>query len=377
MGIQGYTRNEEAMAGERARLEREAVRYGNNAPMLYLRAGSTMLRILPPWDDKGQFFKQIYKHRVRAGDSTFEGLCPSSMEDLHCPICWKSQELYESKNEAALEQAKQLKPRGQFLYNVICFQGPANKKGALPEFGKVYVMEAGVMVHRQLIELDQDEGAGWADITNVAQGVAVIIKRTGMGLDTKYDVNPTLIEGQPRSDIMASLAGRGIDPNSLELNNLDETYAMPDQVTLEEVANKIRVPGAPAQAAPQFATAAPAAAAPVAPVAQAPVAAPAVAVAPVAPVAAPVAPIAALPATSVAAAVAAQVPGTVPGSAPVATPAVPVAATQAALGQQVAAGVPVNPALVQQVAAGVLATPAVPATAPVDAPTIPAPPVQG
>jgi len=357
VGIQGYTRNEEALAGERARLERESVRYGNNAPMLYLRAGSTMLRVLPPWDDKGQFFKQIYKHRVRTADSTFEGLCPSSMEDLHCPICYKAQELYDSKSEAALEQAKQLKPRGQFLYNVICFQGPANKKGALPEFGKVYVMEAGVMVHRQLIELDQDEGAGWADITNVAQGVAVIIKRTGMGLDTKYDVNPTLIEGQPRSDIMASLAGRGIDPNTLELNNLDETYAMPDQATLEEVANKIRVPGAPAQAAPQFATAAPVAVAPVAPVAQAPVAAPAApvaavapaaAVAPVAPVAvpvaAPVATIAAVPAASVAQAVAAQVPGTVPGSAPVATPAVPVTA---------------------------------PEVAPVAAPAIPAPPTQG
>ncbi len=304
MGIHGFARNEEALAGERARLEREAVRFGNNAPMLYLRSGSTMVRILEAWNDAGQFFKQIYKHRVRTGDQTFEGLCPLTMLNTTCPICEKQAELYDSQNEAVLETAKQLKPRGAYLYNVLCWSGPANKKGQMPEFGKVYVMESGVMVHRQLIELDQDEGAGWADITNITNGVTVIVKRTGQGLDTKYDVNPTLIDGQPRSNILEALAARGIDSNTLELNNLDEVYAMPDNETLAEVVAKVRVPTGTTVAAPAFATASQPAV----------VAAPSVVV-PVAPVVAPVA----VPVTPVAV----PAPGTV---APVPTTVAPVAA---------------------------------------------------
>jgi hypothetical protein len=326
--MQFYERNEAALSNESDALDKKAQEWGNDAPMLYLFAGSTMIRILPPYNETGVFFRQITKHRVRVGNRTEILACPAAEANLPCAICEKGQELMDSRDEMKMKFAREnLRPRVQYLYNVIVHSGPANKKGETPEFGKVYVLEAGVMVHRQVINLDQDPGAGWADITNPAAGVNLIIKRTGQGLDTKYEVNP---HGAGRTDFFADCTAHGVDPNSLELINLDEVYSIPPAEKLAEIASTINVGGAfpGAGTAPTAHPALPTASmtpAPVAPVAAvAPVApvAPVAAVAPVAPVSAPVAvtPPVAAPVAPVA--VAPVAPVAVPVAAPVA-PAVP------------------------------------------------------
>jgi hypothetical protein len=292
MGLAGFDRNQEALAAEKARQDKTQSEFGANADMLYLLEGATMVRVLPPFSDEGVFFKRVYKHRVKVGDDVFSGLCPEKMETGDCPICARGEELFDTKDEEAIKIAKDLRARANYLYNVVVYSGPANRKGDMPENGKVYVMESGVMVHRQILELDQDEGSGWADITSPQQGVNLIIKRTGKGLDTKYSVNP---HGGGRSDVFAYLKDDcKVDPTSLELYNLDEVYAFPDAEKLLEVAGRVRGPRG-TEAQPTFA---PAGVAPVvvAPALEAPplVAAPSVVtkvpVAVAAPVAAPVVP---------------------------------------------------------------------------------------
>jgi hypothetical protein len=288
MPFEYHPRNETALQGEKEALEKQASEWGNNAPMLYFRAGTTMIRILPPWNEKGVFFREITRHRIRVGKRTEILACPAAEANLPCSLCQKGQELTDSRDDVKMKFARDhLRPRTQYLYNVLCYSGPANpKNGEVPEFGKVYVAEGGVMVHRQIISLDTDPQAGWNDITNPEAGVLLLIKRTGQGLDTKYEVNP---HGAGRTNFFADLQSRGIDANTLELINLDEVYAIPPQEKIDELAAQLNVGGAfPGASVPAPQPALPTVSPPAAAAPVAPVAAPVVPAAPVpAPVAAP------------------------------------------------------------------------------------------
>lgn len=246
--MQFYQRNDQALQQENEALEKRASEWGVDCDMLYLQSGSTMARILPPYSEAGVFFRKITKHRIRLGNRTEIFACPAAEGGIHCPVCQKGQEFIDSKEEAKIKYAREhLRTRDQYLYNVIVFSAPPNKQGKTPEFGKVYVMETGVMVHRQLISKDQDPATGWADITNPENGVNMIIKKTGQGLDTKYEVTP---HGSGRSNIFQDLAARAIDPNSLQLINLDEVYKLPPAEKVEEIAAAITVSSFPGGAAP-------------------------------------------------------------------------------------------------------------------------------
>jgi hypothetical protein len=299
MGLAGFERNSEALAAEKAKQDQTQGEFGANADMIYALDGQTMMRVLPPYSAQGVFFKEIAKHRVQiAQDDIFIGICPEAMglgED--CPICAKGEELYDTKEEASMAVAKDLKIRKNFIYNVIVFSGPPNKKGESPEQGKVYCFEGGVMIHRQIMELDQDPAAGWADITSPSAGVNLLIKRTGKGLNTKYAVNP---HGGGRTDIFKYLieeAGVPDPNNTLSLFNLDEVYTY-DADRTATAAGRIKTPRGSAPE-PTFAPA--------------PVAAP---------VAAP-APVAVAVEAPVAVAVEVPVAGTVTAAAPVEAPVIP------------------------------------------------------
>lgn len=245
-----FVRNEQAIQEEKNILERQASEWGVNAPMLYLLNGNTMVRILPPFNEQGVFFGTVSKHRVRLSTGKTETLACPAPRGLPCAICAKGQELTETRDQAKMDFARDnLRPRQQFLYNVLCSAGPANKKGETPEFGKVYVLEVGIMVHRAVIGLDQDPATGWADVTNPETGVTLIMKRVGQGLDTKYEVHP---HGMGRSNIFVECQAKGVDPNDLKLYNLNEVYTLPSPEKLAEVVSQLS-PVAGMGAAPSFA----------------------------------------------------------------------------------------------------------------------------
>ncbi len=270
MGIEGFGRNEQATANEKKRLERTGFATGCNAEMLEALPGTTNIRVLPiqkTVEQGGQFFKEIFKHDIfnEYERSRFIAICPAGMELGECAICEKGEELYNSKEEAAIEVADKLKPRRRFIYNVLCYNGPMDKQGQAPEFGKVYVFEAGPQAHRQIVELDQDAAAGWDDITSIEKGVNLVIKRTGEGLGTKYNVTP---HGNGRTNVMDALKEGGVDSTKLKLYDLDAVYTPPSAEKLAEVAAKIKVPSASVTPPVAFApVTAPAPVAPVAPVA--------------------------------------------------------------------------------------------------------------
>lgn len=258
-----FEKNEEAIASEKNALDKKANEWGVNAPMLYPLSGSTTVRILPPWSGAGAFFREITKHRVRVGKKTEIFACPSVEANMPCAVCDLGEELTLSKDEDKLEFVKEnLRPKSSYLYNVLCRSGPANRKGDCPEFGKVYVLELGVMAHHQIIEHDQDAAAGWADVANPNSGVNLVIKRTGQGrYDTKYTVTP---HGAGRSDFYADCDAVGIDAGDLKLINLDEVYTVPEADKVEAVVSalKINVPSPTPVAQPVMQTVSPTAVAP-------------------------------------------------------------------------------------------------------------------
>jgi hypothetical protein len=234
--MQFFERNEELLSQEKARLDKEADTMGCTADILYCKAGVTMVRILPPYSAAGAFYHNVYLHRVKIGGATKIFPCPSQ-DDLACAICAKGESLYNTHDETLLRLAKDLRPRDTYLYNVICFGGPPDGKGNKPEFGKIYVLQGGVMIHRQIMSLDRDEATGWANITDPENGVNLAITRTGMGMmDTRYTVLPT---GMGRSNIWNDLQLRSIDPNAIELYALDQVYPMQSQEDIETMTAKL------------------------------------------------------------------------------------------------------------------------------------------
>jgi hypothetical protein len=129
-----------------------------------------------------------------------------------------------------------LRVREFSLYNALAISGPANNKGEVPGFGTVYVLEAPISAHRQIISLDQDTATGWADVTNPEKGVNLVIKRSGVKFDTKYEVHP---HGAGRTNLWNDLTGRGIDPNSLTLHDLNAVYTVPGEDFVNDVASNI------------------------------------------------------------------------------------------------------------------------------------------
>ena len=237
-----YERNEELLTQEKARLDKEAEQMGLNAPLLFARQGITVLRILPPYSEVGAFYHHAYLHHVQIGGDRKVVPCPAA-EDLACPICAKGEQMYNTHDEALLKQAKDLRPREYYLYNVLCYSGQPDGRGQLPEFGKVYVLRGGVMIHRQIMALDRDEATGWANITDLENGVNISITRTGTGmLDTKYNVNPC-----PRSNLLADCQVRSIDINKIELYALDKVYSLLPAEEIEAIAERIQfIPSGPA-----------------------------------------------------------------------------------------------------------------------------------
>jgi hypothetical protein len=268
-----YERDETALQGEKDALDKQENAFGVNADMLYLLGGTTQVRILPPYSAKGVFFKEISKHRIKSGKRWETYACPREMAQQPCALCALGEELTASLDEAKIEYAsKTLRPQTKYLYNVICLGGPQNRKNETPEFGKVYCLEGGTMVHKGIIRLDQDPADGWADITTVNNGVNLSIKRTGQGLGTEYSVSPKA----ERTDIFAQLSARGIDPAGLVLFDLDNVYELPTEEKLEMAAKLVAASAprvAPVQALP-IPVQAPPAAAQAIPVAAAPVAVP-------------------------------------------------------------------------------------------------------
>lgn len=180
------------------------------------KPGANRYRILPSWrGEDDEFWHDYGVHYVWYDAPTFKladadkkavFTCPKATHDAHCPICDvvnKNRHL-DSPNEliAQFNSAKRV------LINVL------DVRGDDPNEPKVLSIPQSAFTG--ILNMYSE---GWTDILKLENGRDIIIKRSGQGMQTKYDVTPA-------QDIST------VNPKILEkLPNLDEKVKTSADIT--------------------------------------------------------------------------------------------------------------------------------------------------
>ena len=188
------------------------------SPFLFIKKGTTQVRILPAYNENGNWFKEVREISWQDENGKFKPLVSPSSNGDPCPFLEEGKRLYELGGEENVEASREFRPRSQFLFNVIVMNTP---DGDVPINDCVKVLKCGTTVKRAILDLDQDHAGGWGDITNLENGVDIRITREGNGRnDTTYTV-----KGIPnRTNILEWLEERGFG-GELAPHNLDEFFS--------------------------------------------------------------------------------------------------------------------------------------------------------
>ena len=194
----------------------------------YLKEGTTQLRVLPPYSERGSWFREVREHGGRINGEFTTMTCPKS-QGKSCVFCEEGQRLYSLGDEDNIAKAKTFRPKQAFLFNVMVYSSPQNMdltKGVL-------VLKSGVKVKRLLMDMDQDAAGGWGDITSIDNGFDIRITRKGKDLNTEYYVKgvPTrnnLLDALKKNNLSVDFSPHNLD-KLLELRPLAELKQLFDE----------------------------------------------------------------------------------------------------------------------------------------------------
>lgn len=151
--------------------------------------GRNIIRILPEVGEMEFFFQEVGRHfnlpDVEDADKTL--VCPdfTTGGEEPCPICEVVQQLYSSGSVEDKELASKWRVRKSFWMNVVVRK--AGDRGGNTAEGP-YIFTPGVMIFQSIQSLISDPDYG--DISDLEQGIDIIIDRNGTGIDTSYKVYP-------------------------------------------------------------------------------------------------------------------------------------------------------------------------------------------
>lgn len=231
--------NNEALNADFSKDKRETQEQGG-VKAFYLQPGVTNVRILPPFSEKGVWYREIWEYNLVVDGQRRVFTAPSEGPD---PIEEKRQALLSAGGEFNIKAAESIKATRRYLFNALVWVAPV---GVEFQRGQAVVLKAPVTVKRHLLEMDRDVQGGWADITDPKNGVNLKVSRTGKGLNTEYSVAPM----PKRSDLTADLAAVGVDVSAITLFNLDELYPALPVEDLKKIASKVGNPVIPGAAQP-------------------------------------------------------------------------------------------------------------------------------
>ena len=149
---------------------------GGASGYMTLEEGRNIIRILPEVKEMEYFFQTVGRHYM-PNKKNFYCSHFTSEGELECPICELVNELYRAGDKASKALAGQIRVRKQYWMNVIDRSNEA--RGPL-------IFTPGVTIFNSIVAMVSDPD--WGDITDVDEGVDLIITRTGKKLDTSYEV---------------------------------------------------------------------------------------------------------------------------------------------------------------------------------------------
>ncbi|ENZ7228126.1 regulator [Klebsiella pneumoniae] len=171
-----------------------ASKRGNNVDLTRLKDGNNYLRIFPNKDDQNGVFFQTFgmhyvKHQNEEGkEVTTAYICEQHTHTRACQLCemvMEGRARYKG-NKAMEERIGQMRATPRYLVNGVL--------SAREDFGdaeKCQLIELPSTVFDDICKVMSEDIAD--DIGNPLskeEGYAFLIKRTGSGRDTKYDVSP-------------------------------------------------------------------------------------------------------------------------------------------------------------------------------------------
>lgn len=216
----------ELMAAKKAQIAEQSGRRVNTVKP---KQGSTRFRILPSWRgvDEDQFYHDFGQHFIKDEKGQIKAVyvCVEKTYSKPCVICDMIREgIHESKDDDQKALLKQAFASGRVLVNALQVETdrttPVILELSPTTFDKI------IDIYQQNVD-DDDES--FNIITNINDGVDIIITRAGTGLTTEYSVQPALKGSKPvGKEVLAKMA------------NLDEFVAQEQELALLKATSAAR-----------------------------------------------------------------------------------------------------------------------------------------
>jgi hypothetical protein len=146
--------------------------------------GKSRVRILPGWRGEGDemFFADFGQHFIKdmKGDLKSVYVCTDKAYGKACPICDAIEHgIKESTDDDVIEALKEGKSKGRVLFNVLHLDGDDPLTPV--------ILDLTPTTAEKVFDLMEEYG----NITDLDEGVDLVINRTGKGLNTEYSVLPS------------------------------------------------------------------------------------------------------------------------------------------------------------------------------------------
>ena len=201
----------EMMASKKAAIAEQS---GRRTPTVKPGVGKTRFRILPSWRglEDPTFYHDFGQHFVKdsKGQMLAVYVCVEKTFSKPCAVCDAIRDgIFAATNDADKALLKQANAGGRILLNAL----QVEKDGNTP-----VILELSPTTFDKLIDIYQEnadeDNENFNILTDINDGVDVIITRSGTGLNTEYSVQPALKGSKPVNKAVLA-----------KLNNLDEHCA--------------------------------------------------------------------------------------------------------------------------------------------------------
>jgi hypothetical protein len=196
-------------------------RKGGKTDWWKMNEGTKYVRIGPPWEKGGEFWKEVpfhgtFKEKVYCRSIETN---PETGKPKSCPVCKRVAELKGDRSNRGKKLWSLIRQKSESLWNVLVAKVKRREDGSLRvrryEDGHFKVWRLSMQWHKMMIELFANEDyrrKSILGITHPKYGRLVRVKRVGSGRDdTEYsfhpvpDISPIMPTKEERLEILKSL----------------------------------------------------------------------------------------------------------------------------------------------------------------------------
>ena len=202
---------------------------GNHVKPEKPKNGSTRYRILPSWrgGSDSQFFHDFGQHFIKTspGAKAIVYVCLEKTYSKPCLLCDGLRQGFEmAKDDASKKLLKDCLASGRILVNAL----EIDKDKTTP-----FIMELTSTTFDKIVNIIQQNAKADDEdfniLTDIENGVDIVITRTGVGIETKYDIQPQLAGNMAVSRSVLA-----------KLNNLDQFVAQEQELAFLKASNAVQ-----------------------------------------------------------------------------------------------------------------------------------------